>query len=144
MLKLQDIDLKNPIDISIPVSFGKKQLVTFDGPPAKKSAYKAGSFVGDMRHGGSCNCEVYTFSPHLNGTHTECVGHITKERIFVQNVGLAMATLVTVTPEKRLITAAMLKKLKPIEALVGAYTLPNGTNKTTRNYSKIRAAIFYR
>lgn len=141
MLKLQDIDLENPIDISIPVSFGKKQLVAFDGLPAKKSAYKAGSFVGDMRHGGSCNCEVYTFSPHLNGTHTECVGHITKERISVQNVGLAMATLVTMTPVKGLITDAMLKKLNPVDALI-VRTLPNGKNKTTRNYSKSAPPYF--
>ena len=138
MLKLQNIDLKNPIDISIPVSFGKKQLVAFDGPPAKRAAYKAGSFVGDTRHGGSCNCEVYTFSPHLNGTHTECVGHITKERIFVQNVGLVMATLVTVTPKKGLITASMLMKSNVTEALI-IRTLPNGENKTTRNYSKAAA-----
>jgi len=136
-----NIDLESAVDISIPVSFGKKQLVAFDGPPAKKAAYKAGSFVGDTRHGGSCNCEVYTFSPHLNGTHTECVGHITKERIFVQNVGLAMATLVTVTPAKGLITAAMLKKLKPVEALI-VRTLPNGKNKMTRNYSKSTPPYF--
>lgn len=141
MLKLQDIDLKNPIDISIPVSFGKKQLVAFDGPPAKKSAYKAGRFIGDMRHGGSCNCEVYTFSPHLNGTHTECVGHITKERISVQNVGLTMATLVTVRPVKGLITDAMLKKLKPVDALI-VRTLPNSKNKTKRNYSKSAPPYF--
>ena len=138
MLKLKNIDLKNPIDISIPVSFGKKQLVAFDGPPAKKAAYKAGGFVGDMRHGGSCNCEVYTFSPHLNGTHTECVGHITKERISVQNVGLVVATLVTVTPKKGVITAEMLMKANVTEALV-IRTLPNGKNKTTRNYSKTGA-----
>jgi kynurenine formamidase len=136
-----NIDLNSAVDISIPVSFGKKQLVAFDGPPAKKSAYKSGSFVGDTRHGGSCNCEVYTFSPHLNGTHTECVGHITKERIFVQNVGLAMATLVTVIPTKGLITAAMLKKLKPVEALI-VRTLPNGKNKTTCNYSKFTPPYF--
>jgi len=135
MLKLQNIDLKNPIDISIPVSFGKKQLVAFDGPPAKKHAYKAGSFIGDTRHGGSCNCEVYTFSPHLNGTHTECVGHITKERISVQSVGLVMSTLVTVKPKKGLINADMLMKANVTEALI-IRTLPNGKSKTTRNYSK--------
>ena len=132
---LKGVDLKKPIDISIPVSFGKKQLVAFEGPPAKRVAYKAGSFVGDTRHGGSCNCEVYTFSPHLNGTHTECVGHITKERIFVQNVGFVMATLVTVTPKKGLITADMLMKANASEALI-IRTLPNGKNKRTRNYAK--------
>jgi arylformamidase len=80
------VDLKSPCDISIPVSFGRQQLVAFGGAPARKEAYKAGSFVGDMRRGGSCNCEIYSFSPHLNGTHTEGVGHITKKRISVQDI----------------------------------------------------------
>lgn len=130
MLKLKEV-----CDISIPVSFGKKQLIAFDGPPAKRHAYEVGHFVGDTRRGGSCNCEVYTFSPHLNGTHTEGVGHITRERIPVPNVGLVEATLITVEPQKNLVTAAMLKKLKPVEALI-IRTLPNDAGKKTRNYSK--------
>lgn len=35
-----------------------------------------GSFVGDTRKGGSCNCEVLTLVPHCNGTHTESAGHV--------------------------------------------------------------------
>ena len=135
------VDLESAYDISIPVSFGKKQLVAFDGPPARKHAYKTEGFVGDMRHGGSCNCEVYSFSPHLNGTHTECVGHITKERISVQNVGMIAATLATVTPKKGLITADMLKNVNPVDSLI-IRTLPNGKSKTTRNYSKVSPPYF--
>ena len=140
------VDLKAPCDISIPVSFDKKQLSAFGGPPARREAYKAGDFVGDVRHGGSCNCEVYTFSPHLNGTHTECVGHITKKRIAVHDItteSLIPAILITVTPKEYLITAAMLKKLKGefLDALI-IRTLPNGKNKTQRNYSKIPPPYF--
>ena len=43
----------------------------------------AGDMVGDTRRGGSVNFEQYTLIPHCNGTHTECVGHITKERISI-------------------------------------------------------------
>ena len=140
------VDLKSACDISIPVSFGKKQLVAFDGPPASKKAYEAGNFIGDMRHGGSCNCEVYSFSPHLNGTHTECVGHITKERISVQDVAkesLIAATVLTVSPKNDLITGAMLNKLKPgfLDALI-IRTLPNAKSKTARNYSRAAPPYF--
>lgn len=130
------VDLASPLDISIPVTFGKKQLTAFGGPAAMRKPYKAGTFIGDTRKGGSCNCEVYTFSPHLNGTHTEGVGHITRARVKVPQVGLAGATLVTVMPKKGRITAAMLKGLAPIEALI-IRTRPNPPTKRTRNYSKI-------
>lgn len=134
--KTYRVDLASALDISIPVSFGARQLIAFGGPAATRKPYKAGKFVGDTRKGGSCNCEVYSFSPHLNGTHTEGVGHITKERINVPQVGLVVATLVTVTPKKGVITAAMLKGMKPAEALI-IRTLPNGTDKKTRNYGKV-------
>ncbi len=111
-------------DISIPVSFGGKQVSAFGGKPACRETFL------DTRKGGSCNCEIYTFSPHLNGTHTEGVGHITQARISVPNVGLVEAQLVTVKPEKGLISAI---KAKPAEALI-IRTLPNLTTKRTRNY----------
>ena len=92
-------DLDRPLDISIPVKFGGEQLSAFGSPPAYREVYTAGKFVGDVRRGGSCNCEIFHFSPHLNGTHTECVGHITAARISVHEImrgGLLAATLVTV------------------------------------------------
>ncbi len=119
MLKLQEV-----CDISIPVSFGRKQVSAFGGEPASRKTFL------DTRKGASCNCEIYTFSPHLNGTHTECVGHITKERIFAPNVGLAEARLVTVKPERGLISSI---KAKPAEALI-IRTLPNPPAKKTRHY----------
>lgn len=139
-----------PVDISIPVSFGKKQLSVFAGPPARKKAYKAGSFIGDVNCGGSCNCDVYTFSPHLNGTHTECVGHISKKPVYVHQVletAFMEATLITVSPKKdRLVTRAMLQQhLKKSDGFLTALvvrTLPNGKDKKTRNYAKKAPAYF--
>ncbi len=57
--------------------------------------------MGDTRAGGSCNCEVLTLAPHCNGTHTECVGHLTDERVAVSERlpgGVQLAQLVTVEP----------------------------------------------
>ena len=96
-------DLTQPHDISIPVRFGGDGGTAFGAPPASKAAFTSGDFTGDVSRGGSCNCEFYTFAPHLHGTHTECVGHISDERIAVTDIikdSLIPATLITVTPEK--------------------------------------------
>jgi hypothetical protein len=158
-------DLDRPVDISIPVKFDGEQLSAFGGPPAYREPYTTGKFVGDVRRGGSCNCETYHFSPHLNGTHTECVGHITAARISVHEImqgGLLPATLVTVAPqpagtareqydpsprpEDLLITAAALRNALskcPAEFLTALIvrTLPNSPSKIIRDYS--RAAVPY-
>ncbi len=77
------VDLSRPIDISIPLKFNGPQPNAFGAGLAVSHPCHAGDLVGDTRHGGSCNFEQYTFIPHCNGTHTECVGHITHQRISV-------------------------------------------------------------
>ncbi|MBV8806381.1 MAG: cyclase family protein, partial [Sinobacteraceae bacterium] len=47
------------------------------------------------------NCNVITLIPHCNGTHTECVGHLTTERLDAHRqipTGLLPALLITVDP----------------------------------------------
>jgi arylformamidase len=88
-------------DLSIPVRFGEEQVECFGAPPAREQALEAGSFVGDVRRGGSCNCSTYTITAHCNGTHTECVGHITHERVSVSEVCtelFSVALLISVAP----------------------------------------------
>eukprot|EP01114_Cavostelium_apophysatum_P022382 TRINITY_DN8076_c0_g1_i2.p1 TRINITY_DN8076_c0_g1~~TRINITY_DN8076_c0_g1_i2.p1 ORF type:complete len:273 (-),score=38.82 TRINITY_DN8076_c0_g1_i2:45-863(-) len=97
-------DLSKPHDISIPLRFDADQVNCFYLSPAKTEAVVAGTFVGDTRRGGSVNCEVVTFSPHGSSTHTECVGHISNERITISDVlrdqpTLVPATIISVTPE---------------------------------------------
>jgi arylformamidase len=94
-------DVGDPVSIAIPLDFGGPQPSCFDAPRAEARALRAGAFVGDTRAGGSCNCEVLTLAPHCNGTHTECVGHVTDERVAVSERvpgGLSLARLVTVAP----------------------------------------------
>jgi kynurenine formamidase len=45
-----------------------------------------GGFVGSVAEGGSANCEILTLCAHGNGTHTECVGHITLEKVALGDV----------------------------------------------------------
>ncbi|HCA56725.1 MAG TPA: metal-dependent hydrolase [Blastocatellia bacterium] len=88
-------------DISIPLKFNGTQPNAYGVGRARSEPVRAGSLVGDTRMGGSVNFEQYTFIPHCNGTHTECVGHITKERISVRDCMtdvLIPAVLITVEP----------------------------------------------
>jgi len=76
---------ESAIDISIPLHFNGPQPNAYGVAPASSMACEYGGLVGDTRHGGSCNFEQLTLIPHCNGTHTECVGHITNERISVRD-----------------------------------------------------------
>ncbi|HEX8367206.1 MAG TPA: cyclase family protein [Pyrinomonadaceae bacterium] len=96
------IDTENPIDISIPLDFKGAQPNAYGVQKATSKACEAGNLVGDTRRGGSCNFEQVTFIPHCNGTHTECVGHLTRERISVHDClqdAFIPATLVSIEPE---------------------------------------------
>jgi kynurenine formamidase len=80
------IRLDDAVDCGLPIRpHGASQTEAFSLPRARSEPFSAGSFVGDVRQGGSVNCEVVTFAPHGNGTHTECIGHITQERITIQD-----------------------------------------------------------
>lgn len=94
-------DFARPLSIAIPLEFGGPQPSCFDAPPATARPFLAGPFVGDTRAGGSCNCELVTLAPHCNGTHTECVGHVTEERVAVTDCvkgGVALALVVSIAP----------------------------------------------
>lgn len=122
------VDVGKPLSLAIPLDFAGPQPSCFGAPRAEARALRAGGFVGDTRAGGSCNCEIVTLAPHCNGTHTECVGHVTDDRIAVNERvpgGLVLARLLTVAiaaasasaessdprplPGDRLITAAALE-----------------------------------
>lgn len=78
--------LNNPLNITL--GFGPN----FENPNAFHINYptvepiRVGSFVGSVSEGGSANCEIVTYCAHGNGTHTEGVGHLSKERIAVNDV----------------------------------------------------------
>ena len=45
-------------DISIPLEFDAAQPTFFGAPPAAAAVIAAGSFIGDVQRGGSCNCST--------------------------------------------------------------------------------------
>lgn len=136
-------------DISIPLAFDAPQPTFFGAPPAAGSIVAAGSFVGDVRRGGSCNCSTHTLTPHCNGTHTECIGHVTAERLNVRELSaehFSPALLVTVASaplitRDALMTAVGSYRLSHYRALV-VRTLPNPRSKLERNYDRAPAPYF--
>jgi arylformamidase len=41
------------------------------------------NWIGDVNRGGTVNFRDVYFNPHGHGTHTECVGHISKEHFTI-------------------------------------------------------------
>ena len=83
------IDLAAAVDLAIPLDFHGPQPRHFGAPAASAQGLEVGGFTGSVAHGASCNCEVVTFIPHCNGTHTECAGHLTAERLDAYRVAPA-------------------------------------------------------
>jgi arylformamidase len=95
------VDAQRAHDLSIPLAFDAPQPSFFGAAAASGRPLTAGSFIGDVRAGGSCNCVTYSLTPHCNGTHTECVGHLTRDRIGMRDVptpAYMIARLVTLAP----------------------------------------------
>lgn len=137
-------DLNQPIDISIPLKEGLETVNCFWATYMDVAPVRMGSFVGSTQEGGSVNFKTVKFTPHGNGTHTECVGHISKE-IYTINQSLKrfhfVAQLISVYPQKqengdRVITKEQLEGelMEGIQAIV-IRTQPNDNLKLKTNYS---------
>ena len=93
----------NYYDISIPLKFNGEQPNIYDVEEAESRAYEKDGFVGDTRRGGGCNFEKISMITHCNGTHTECIGHLTHRRFSIQEQlqdSLIPASLISISPEK--------------------------------------------
>ncbi|MDQ2068781.1 cyclase family protein [Natronospira bacteriovora] len=98
-----DMNPARAVSLAITLDFDGPQPGFFGAPSARRKAMQSGGFTGDTRQGGSCNCEVLEITPHCNGTHTECVGHITEARATVsQQIGtvLCPALLLSIQPAR--------------------------------------------
>ena len=147
-----------PLSIAIPLDFNGPQPSFYEAPPATARPYRESGFVGDTRAGGSCNCEQLTLVPHCNGTHTECVGHVTDDRVAITDRvrgGIVLALLVSLHPVGATLTSedsdpppAPEDLLLTAESLEGAFaahpgptpralvlrTLPNNVGRLTHVY----------
>lgn len=96
------VDISRPVSLAVELDFAGPQPRHFGAPRAAAHPFEAPGFSGAVARGASCNCEVISLIPHCNGTHTECVGHLTRERLdasAVAPLGLTPALLVSVDPQ---------------------------------------------
>jgi kynurenine formamidase len=97
------IDLSKPIDISIPLTNTDENPIAWyiEKPVIEPVVF--GDWIGKVSEGkSSTNFNNIFFNPHGHGTHTECLGHITRE-FYSINQSLKtfffLAELVSVEPE---------------------------------------------
>lgn len=135
------IDLNKPINLSIPLG----EVKCFNAPDVKMEPYTNGEFVGSVKSGAAVNFFNVELNPHGNGTHTECIGHITKKQESINSslkafhfiAQLISAQVKTDIDSNQVITLEEIIKQctsKWTEALI-IRTLPNNNSKLTMDYS---------
>src|SRR6056297_1448666 len=142
--KEYQINLAKPLDISMPLRGNVTNVNAWYVDHPKITPHKDGDFVGSIEHGASTNFNDIWFNPHAHGTHTECVGHITREFHSV-NESLKkyffLAEVITIAPGKLGEDFVIYKhqlsnaiKSQDSRALV-IRTLPNTKEKLSKQYS---------
>lgn len=139
------IDLSKPIDISIPLSNTDENPIAWYIEKPEIEPVKFGDWIGKVSEGSSTNFNNIFFNPHGHGTHTECLGHITRDFYSINQClkqFFFSAELISITPEDinsdLVITKNQIERalnVKNPEAII-IRTLPNSESKKHKNYSK--------
>ena len=145
-------DLNNSIDISLVTAEIDSPLAWYV-PPIKISPIMTDRFIGSVQKGGYVNFRNILFNPHGNCTHTESVGHLTREIHPVNqllNKYHFLAQLITVDPIQLGIDVSEFEKKGDFqigmnevkgkinsntEALI-IRTAPNTIDKKTRDHNE--------
>lgn len=155
------VNLSKPIDISIPITNTDENPIAWYIDKPVIEPVRFGDWIGKVSEGkSSTNFNNILFNPHGHGTHTECVGHITRDFYSINQCLKSFfftGEVISIQPEvhgddlvitKEQVAAALLGN--EIEALA-IRTLPNEHGKLSRNYSNTNpaylseeAAIFIR
>jgi arylformamidase len=150
--KTRKVNFSKPLDLSIPLRAGTANVNAWYVGPMTIEPVMTEHFTGSVLAGGTVNFRNIFFNPHGNGTHTECVGHISREVYTINQILTRFffeALVVTIDPETLteangfqqigdvVITLAQIKaalgSAKP-EA-IAIRTLPNPIAKHDRQYS---------
>ena len=151
--QIYNTNLRAGIDISIPLTSESAGPKCFFAPNFKIEPVISGNFVGEVSAGSPVNFRNIFINPHGNGTHTECVGHITAEPYTINQCLTEfhfVAFLVTIMPEKifesdYVITENVLRnkigESEQTPAII-VRTLPNTDEKLKKDYSGTNPAYF--
>ena len=154
------IDLSKPIDISIPLSNSDQNPIAWYIEKPQIEPVVFGEWIGKVSEGSSTNFNNIFFNPHGHGTHTECLGHITRAFYSINQClkqFFFTAQLISIEPEKIgddwVITKSQIESTlnKVVPESIIIRTLPNKESKKTTNYSHTNppylsedAAVFIR
>jgi len=143
----QYIDTTKPLDISIALSASSKNPRAWYVDPPSMEPVRTEHYTGSVKEGGAVNFRDIFFNPHGHGTHTECLGHITKEVHSVNNVltnFFFKARLISILPKR------VTRENGEVDFIIGPdqidlnnfdgealiiRTLPNDGVKLHKNYS---------
>lgn len=146
------VDFSRPLDISIPLCSNSPSPRAWHAPAFKAWPHQDGDFTGAVSAGSPVNFFNLQINPHGNGTHTECIGHIT-DRPFTINQCLRrfwfIASVISIRPEEQKNGDFLIKKsqipenISPehLEAII-VRTLPNTAEKKQHDYSGTNPPYF--
>lgn len=143
--KTYKADLSKPLDISIPMFASEKSVRAWYVDPLVINPVQMGDWIASVNRGASVNFNNIFFNPHGHGTHTECYGHISKEKLSI-NQALKQfaftAKVITVVPDVLENGDGVIQLNQLIESLgnevpkaVIIRTSPNDVEKLIKNYS---------
>lgn len=134
-----------PLDISLCIKNNEQNPNCYYAQTPDFQTINADNFVGSVAKGGNCNYQKITITPHGNGTHTECYGHISADQNAtmsncLQNF-LFFAELISITPEQKngdsiIFWEQIANKIQHQPEALIIRTLPNKDDKKTKNYNQ--------
>ena len=139
-----EIDLDAPLSIGIPLNPFDDGPTCFYAEQPSAAPITSGDFIGSVDAGAPVNFYSMKLVPHGNGTHTECIGHISSNFEKVNHIianPFYTAELISIEPEMKdgdlVITADQLgHKISQVADALVIRTLPNLPDKKWRNYSE--------
>jgi kynurenine formamidase len=155
------IDLSKPIDISIPLTNNAQNPIAWYQNTPEIEPVTMGDWIGKVSEGkSSTNFNNIFFNPHAHGTHTECLGHITRDFYSInQCLKQFFFTAELISVEPKSVGEDFIITKEQIENALGTIipeaiiirTLPNSEHKKHLNYSNTNppyldatAAVFIR
>lgn len=151
------IHLDQPIDLAMELS--PEGARAWYVAPMRIAPVLLPYVTGSVKLGGNVNFNDIHFNPHGHGTHTETVGHISKEEYPISELQLPFlmtAELLSITPalvqadhgwskkDDRIISCQQIQKAlghhRPQAVVVR--TIPNGSEKLRANYSGTNFCYF--
>ncbi len=144
-------NLSQPIDLSIPFE-NENGVKCFEAPDVQFTPFEMDGFIGSVNRGSAVNYYDAFLNPHGNGTHTECLGHLTTAQESVNQLMKQfhfVAELITLKPEwiegDFIFTESILKRnftnSNHVQSLI-IRTLPNSEDKLVRNYTATNPPYF--